>query len=441
MTTFDQKRAFQYLKNLSMKFKDRFAGSRNEKKAAEYIRKHFRTCGLKTYFQYFSITTYHEKKKRLLVTQPRLGEIDCELVGLSANTPQKGIEGELAFIDTGDEEYLTKDLKGKILMLTAGTGPKKYDALMKIRPLGMIIVEAEIKRPPIRVEMMPEWVKKSGAVPMLRISHEDGYRLLKKGAKRVRMFVNFSSRRARAINVISELRGNEKLDEIVVIGGHFDTSPGISGASDNASGTALVMELARVFARKGSKRTLRFIAWGAEEMGLRGSVHYAQNLKNKDKKLKKKKDFVKTGGKTELDKHRLCVNLDVHGVLLGRNQASILGPQDLTSSVRLMAKELGPSFYVMEGVYSSDGTALSETGIPSVSFARGGGSTIYLHTPLDEISYLDADKLGMHGRFIETWLERYVTKATSFPFERAIPDDQRRKIREYFSERLGIEID
>ncbi len=438
---FNQKRAFQHLNNLSTKFKDRFAGSKNERKAAQYIRKHLQGCGLKTIFQYFPIITYTERDKGLIATKPRIGKIDCELVGLSATTPARGIEGEVVFIDTGDEEYLSQTLKGKILLVTSGIPLKKYEALMKIKPLGVIIIEGEIKKPPIRIEILPEWKEKFGAVPMLRITHEDGYHLLRKGVQRMRMVVNYLTKRAKAINVIGEIKGNEKPEEIIVIGGHYDTSSGVPGASDNGGGTALVMELARVFVEKGSKRTLRFVAWGAEELGLRGSIFYAKNLKEADRRLKKRKDFVKRGGKTELDNHRLCVNLDVHGVLLGSNMSLILGPPDLSASVRLLAKELGPAFAVRDEVYSSDGTSLSEAGIPSVSFARGGGTTTYLHTPLDDISHLDASSLGMHGRFLEIWLERYVTNATSFPFERTIPDDQKRRIKEYFTERLGISVE
>jgi aminopeptidase YwaD len=201
------------------------------------------------------------------------------------------------------------------------------------------------------------------------------------------------------------------------------------------------MELARVFAKKGTKRTLRFVAWGSEELGLRGSIFYAENLKTTDKKLKKTKSFVKTGGKTALDKHRLCVNLDVHGVLIGGNESLVLGTHDLAASVRLLAKEMGPAFAVREEVYSSDGTPFSEAGVPSISFARSGGTSTYLHTPMDDISHLDAGMLGMQGRFIEAWLERYVTQAVSFPFERTVPDEMKKKIKEYFNERLGLPLE
>ena len=79
--------------------------------------------------------------------------------------------------------------------------------------------------------------------------------------------------------MIAELRGSTKPKEITVVGGHYDSVPGVGGASDNAGGTAMTVELARVFKERGSKRTLRFVAWGSEEMGLYGSNHYAKKLK------------------------------------------------------------------------------------------------------------------------------------------------------------------
>ncbi|MEO0225775.1 MAG: M28 family peptidase [candidate division WOR-3 bacterium] len=437
---FNQKRAFNYLKELTTKFKDRFGGSENEHRAARYIAQHFRAFGLKTYLQVFPVTNYLPRRKSLLLTRPIKGSIPCEMVGLSACTPRNGIEGELAFVDTGEEEYLSPELRGKILLLTGGIPYKRYESILKVKPLGIIIIESEIRRPPVRVEILPEW-RKYGSIPMLRISHEDGYYLLRKNVRRVKMVVDYTEKRVRSTNVIGELVGCEKPEEIILIGGHYDTSPGIPGASDNAGGTTLVMELAKIFSQKRSKRTLRFVTWGSEELGLRGSIFYAQRLKQSHKRQKKKKSFRESGKKTELERHLLCVNLDVHGVLLGNNISLVLGPSDLSASVRLLAKELGPAFTVREEVYSSDGTPLSEAGIPSVSFARSGGTSTYLHTPLDNITYLDENSLGMHGRFLETWLERYVTRAVSFPFERTIPEDQKKKIKEYFNERLGLPVE
>ncbi|MEL7035986.1 MAG: M28 family peptidase [Cyanobacteria bacterium J06592_8] len=66
-------------------------------------------------------------------------------------------------------------------------------------------------------------------------------------------------------NLVVEIRGSTHPDEIIVIGGHYDSVVGCPGANDNGSGAAAVLELARIFARKKPKRTLRFVEFVNEE--------------------------------------------------------------------------------------------------------------------------------------------------------------------------------
>ena len=113
-------------------------------------------------------------------------------------------------------------------------------------------------------------------------------------------------------NVIGVLPGNDPLlkDEYVIIGGHYDTTPNPpkarklffdninNGADDNASGTAMVLELFEKYAStKNHKRTLVFILFGGEELGLLGSKFYTENPT------------------VDLEKVQLMVNLDMIGRL------------------------------------------------------------------------------------------------------------------------------
>ncbi len=80
-------------------------------------------------------------------------------------------------------------------------------------------------------------------------------------------------------NVVATLVGSETPDEIVVVGGHFDSTSESAGslapgAEDNGSGTSLVMELARVSVGQQFERTVQFVLFDAEEIGLRGSQHF-----------------------------------------------------------------------------------------------------------------------------------------------------------------------
>ena len=189
-----------------------------------------------------------------------------------------------------------------------------------------------------------------------------------------------------------------------------------------------MMELARVFKEKGSKRTIRFIAWGSEEMGLDGSNLYAKKLKEDDKAAKENDKEAKT----ELDKTRLMVNLDVHGALIGINVAAVLGPSILTHSLKLLSKETGVVFDVKEAVYSSDGTPISSVGVPSASFSRKSGIDIMMHSTEDIIEYLSPDALESNGVFVEKWMTRYVTEAAAFPFEKEVPEKLMKQIKEYY---------
>jgi len=87
-------------------------------------------------------------------------------------------------------------------------------------------------------------------------------------------------------NVIAEIRGSEVPNEWVLVGAHLDSWDFGTGAQDNGTGTASVLEVARSIAALGKppRRTIRFALWGGEEQGLVGSYAYAKahadDLKN-----------------------------------------------------------------------------------------------------------------------------------------------------------------
>ena len=92
-------------------------------------------------------------------------------------------------------------------------------------------------------------------------------------------------------NVIATKRG--KFDQTVIVGAHYDSVREricededivdiSTGAGDNASGVAVILEVAEVLAKYKTRGTIKFIAFGAEEMGLRGSRHYAGQMTDKE---------------------------------------------------------------------------------------------------------------------------------------------------------------
>ena len=81
-----------------------------------------------------------------------------------------------------------------------------------------------------------------------------------------------------AYNVIAELPGTDKADEVVMLGGHLDAWHAGTGATDNAVGCAIMMEAARILSAVGVKprRTIRVALWSGEEQGLLGSAAYVR---------------------------------------------------------------------------------------------------------------------------------------------------------------------
>jgi hypothetical protein len=82
----------------------------------------------------------------------------------------------------------------------------------------------------------------------------------------------------RGFNIVGEIPGTDKAEEIVLLGAHFDSWHGATGATDNATGVAAMMEVLRIFRAAGlrPRRTVRIGLWGAEETGLVGSQMYVR---------------------------------------------------------------------------------------------------------------------------------------------------------------------
>jgi hypothetical protein len=81
-----------------------------------------------------------------------------------------------------------------------------------------------------------------------------------------------------AYNVIAEIPGTDKADEVVMLGGHLDSWHAATGATDNAIGCSVMMEAARILSAIGAKprRTIRVALWSGEEQGLLGSRAYVR---------------------------------------------------------------------------------------------------------------------------------------------------------------------
>jgi hypothetical protein len=83
---------------------------------------------------------------------------------------------------------------------------------------------------------------------------------------------------ATSYNTVAEIRGTDKADEVIMLGGHLDSWHAATGATDNAIGCTIMMEAARILKTLGvqPRRTIRVALWSGEEQGLLGSQAYVK---------------------------------------------------------------------------------------------------------------------------------------------------------------------
>ena len=125
---------------------------------------------------------------------------------------------------------------------------------------------------------------KPGAYPAAILTREDYFHLLRmsEGGTPLQVELNlegsFSGKPVEVYNTVAEIRGTEKPDEVVIIGGHLDSWDLGTGATDDGTGTMAVLAAARALQKSGMKpkRTIRFVLFAGEEQGLNGSKAYVE---------------------------------------------------------------------------------------------------------------------------------------------------------------------
>ena len=147
----------------------------------------------------------------------------------------------------------------------------------------------------------------SKVVPTVVMRTEDFGRInrLLKGGTPVKLEFDLRSRTVpdgvTSYNMIGEIWGSDKKDEVIMLGGHLDSWHSATGATDNAIGCATMMEAARILKAIGVKprRTIRVACWGGEEQGLLGSQAYVEQHFGTFEKPKPA--FSKFGGYFNID--------------------------------------------------------------------------------------------------------------------------------------------
>ena len=181
--SFSGEKAFGYMKKLAVDIGPRPSGTDTERKSAEWIFSEFKRMGLDARIEEFDAFTGKVIAQKLEVIKPYKAEVACEVMPLSGSTGMKGVTGELLYLDSYDEEYITGEVKGKII-LTSGLPANRdraFAQLKKYKPAGMIIIESTPRAMAKNLWGSPTFRKKYVDIPTVRVTFEDGLKLVKSG--------------------------------------------------------------------------------------------------------------------------------------------------------------------------------------------------------------------------------------------------------------------
>jgi aminopeptidase YwaD len=307
---FDPENVFKHIRILSEDIGPRLIGTDGCKQAGEYILSYFRDLGLDVETQNFEAESVSLIHHSVEILEPDFGELRSTPFLFTPDTPEEGLTGQIIFVEEGEEGYLGSQMKGKIVLWSPKTRGIVPRELSQYEPKAVIIISTAPGINPRHDLQHERFFKPYDPVTAFRITWEDGYRLVQSGAKTARVKLKSHRFPSQGRNIIAEVKGSQYPEEIIVICGHYDSPPDTPSATDNASGTAMMMELSQLYARRGSKRTLRFIAFDGEEAGYLGSTHYVRLLKDKDRVQRNNANLTQGLHKTELEKHLFCLNLD-----------------------------------------------------------------------------------------------------------------------------------
>jgi carboxypeptidase Q len=307
--------ALRQVEHLSNNIGPRLSGSAQAEQAVQYVAAEMRKLGLEVRLQKVMVPHWvrGEEKGELVewagMATGTTQKVVLTALGGSIATPENGMTAEIVVVNSFDElTRLGQDkVQGKIVlfnnkydreMAASGFGGAAYGQAVAYRFGGAVAAA--------RFGAVAALVRSAGAsqnrlahtgamgyqdgvmkIPTAAVSYEDADTiayLASQGA--VKMHLLLTPRTlpdAPSYNVIADLQGSEKPDDVVIVSGHLDSWDLGRGAIDDGAGVAMSMETPFILKQLGlrPKRTIRFIAWMNEENGGRGSAGYAEEQKDK----------------------------------------------------------------------------------------------------------------------------------------------------------------
>jgi aminopeptidase YwaD len=375
-TEVDAARAYAHVQKLSVDIGPRVAGTAEERAAADYLAATLRSYGYEVDLQPFPVEAFVSRGASLKTTVPSSRTIAAQPFDRSHGG---AVQGEVVFAGLGRPADFPPETPGRIALIQRG----EIEFATKARnaaaagAAAVVIYNSNddgfggaLRNPP--------------TIPVLAISGADGRALrndLRAGPVRADLRFDGGVLRSESVNVIARSPGQPCR---VVVGGHYDSVAGSPGASDNATGTAAMVELARVSAAQGNPTSACFVAFASEETGLDGSKVFVRNLSAGDRQAL-----------------RFMINFDM--VAVGSEWIAIGSPR-LQQQAGVIAEGMGirvPASTLLGA--SSDHASFIEAGIPALMLHRVNDPL--LHTPEDVIARVSLEALAEAVRLGLAFLE------------------------------------
>lgn len=423
---FDEKQAMEHVRTLAQpQYMGRHTGTPGEILGAQYLSDQFRRYGLKpagqggTYLQEFpmSVTELTAVPELTLIDQSnrgkslRLRDDFRPLIGGEAGPGTA--EGPGVFAGTGD--FSQADVRGKVTLVvprvrlrTLIADARSAGAVALVLTTGQeTLLKGEAGEPASSGTLPVFLVSARGAEALLEGSGHTRAELntkIRAGeqvdafplAFRVRLSAQVETRPVVAKNVVALLPAAGGAEDTCIVGAHYEEiGPDPDGvvfpaANDNASGTAVLLEMARLLAEQSTslRANVLFIGWSGHEEGLLGSAYYVNNPAR------------------PLAQTRCYLNLDTVGqgggkdLLAGVSEGRLRGVVERAQDRLEAATGKRPPVQIsQESSGASDHVNFIGKGIPSVDFNWTGifeGGRI--HVPEDDASNVDPEKLKITGQ-------------------------------------------
>jgi carboxypeptidase Q len=398
--------AYETLSYLTDMIGPRISGSKGAALAVQYTTARFRSWGFEPVNEKVMVPHWVRGEEHASLVSHNDQKIVVTALGGSVATSPRGITADVVEVSSFDQlkELGVAGIKGKIVyynnpmdmeMVRAGRAFEAYSKAVIFRGAGASraaeygavaavirsVASASLRTPHTGAM---RYDAKFPKIPTGALTTEDAmlvHRLLARG-ERVRMNLVLTPKTlpdVESANVIAEIKGSEKPEEIVLIGGHLDSWDLGTGAIDDGSGVAMVMETMRLLKASGlqPRRTVRCVLFMNEENGTNGGRAYAADHK------------------AELPHHVAAIESDAGAAAPTGFSTTLKGERlaALEARTKALARVNAARFEVAEET-GADTSFLVETGVTGFSFVPEPLHYFdYHHTPADTLDKVDPKEL------------------------------------------------